>query len=80
MKKTLALFILLASFVTLRAQNNGPRPSPEASVSTKVGMTTIAVDYFRPKMKGRKIFGDGASYLVPFGKIWRTGANGGTKI
>ena len=80
MKKTLALFTLLATFFAAHAQNNGPRPSPEASVSTKVGMTDVRVDYFRPKMKGRKIFGEGKDFLVPFGKIWRTGANGGTKI
>ena len=80
MKKSLALIALLALCFTVYAQNQGPRPSPGASVSTDVGMTTIKVDYFRPKAKGRKIFGDGSDFLVPYGKIWRTGANGGTKV
>jgi|SRR5690606_3029225 len=80
MKKSLALIALLALFCTAYAQNQGPRPSPAASVSTEVGMTTVSVDYFRPKAKGRKIFGEGSDVLVPYGKIWRTGANGGTKV
>src|SRR5262249_25244873 len=42
--------------------------------------TDVKIDYSRPKMKGRKIFGDGADFLVPYGKIWRTGANTGTTI
>lgn len=82
MKKKSILLVLLASIFTVSvyAQQQGPRPSPAASVSTDVGMTTIKVDYFRPKMKGRKIFGEGSGTLVPYGKIWRTGANSGTKI
>ena len=62
--------------VNLHAQINIPAGSSAASVTTMVGLTEISIDYFRPKMKGRKIFGD----LVPYGKMWRTGANKATKI
>lgn len=80
MKKLFILFAFVAPMLAVEAQNQGPRQSPAASVSTEVGTTTVKVDYFRPKMKGRKIFGEGADFLVPYGKIWRTGANSGTKI
>lgn len=53
------------------AQVKTPQPSPKAMVSQVVGMTDVAIDYSRPSAKGRTIFGD----LVPFGKLWRTGAN-----
>ena len=50
------------------------RPSPPATVSTTVGDAKITIDYSRPSMKGRKIFGE----LEPYGKVWRTGANEAT--
>lgn len=53
-----------------------PRPSPTAKVSQMVGLTEISVDYSSPAAKGRKVFGG----LVPFGQLWRTGANAATKI
>jgi hypothetical protein len=53
-----------------------PRPSPFAKVSQEVGLTQITVDYSSPGVKGRKIWGA----LVPFDKMWRTGANVATKI
>ena len=53
-----------------------PRPSPFAKVSQEVGLTQITVDYSSPGVKGRKIWGA----LVPFDKMWRTGANQATKI
>ena len=52
------------------------RLSPEASVSQTLGITNIQVDYFRPGVKGRVIWGD----LVPYNEIWRTGANRATLI
>lgn len=58
------------------AQINTPAASPSAIVSQGLGLTKITVDYSRPSVKGRKIFGD----LVPFGKVWRTGANKITSI
>jgi DUF2911 family protein len=66
----LALTVLLASY-TIEAQVKTPQPSPKATVEQMVGLTTVNLDYSRPSMKGRTIFGD----LVPFGKLWRTGAN-----
>jgi hypothetical protein len=53
-----------------------PRPSPFAKVTQDVGLTTITVDYSSPGVKGRKIWGG----LVPYDKLWRTGANRATKI
>lgn len=61
------------------AQINTPAPSPAGSVSAVVGLTDIEINYFRPQMKGRKIFGD-ADALVPNGQLWRAGANSGTTI
>ncbi|MDG1803973.1 DUF2911 domain-containing protein [Flavicella sp.] len=75
MKKIiLALFTI--SLTSLTAQVKTPQPSPLGTNSQKVGMTTVSVEYSRPSVKGRTIFGD----LVPYGKIWRTGANANTKI
>jgi hypothetical protein len=53
-----------------------PQASPPATVKQQVGVTDIEVNYNRPGVKGRKIFGG----LVPYGEIWRTGANSATKI
>jgi hypothetical protein len=79
MKKLVVLIIMLASLGT-QAQVLAPQASPAASVSTVVGLTDVKIDYSRPRAKGRKIFGTGTDFLVPFGAIWRTGANTGTKI
>ena len=76
MKKTpfiAALFLLLAG--TTNAQL-APRLSPEVKVEQKVGLTDISVKYSRPGKRDRVIFGD----VVPFGEIWRTGANENTVI
>jgi len=72
----IALSLLVAFGAT--AQINTPAPSPAGSVSSTVGLTEISIDYFRPCKKERKIFGDGNDFLVPYGQIWRTGANAGT--
>jgi len=61
---------------TAHAELELPRPSPFAKVSQDVGLTQITVDYSSPAVKGRKIWGA----LVPFDKMWRTGANRATKI
>ena len=53
-----------------------PRPSHGAKVSATVGVTEVSVDYSAPGVKGRKVFGE----LLPFGKVWRAGANQATKI
>lgn len=76
MKKiTLFLFMVLAS-VSLEAQIQTPAPSPSSKLMQTVGLTDVTVDYSRPSMRGRTIFGD----LVPHDKLWRTGANGYTLI
>lgn len=80
MKKTLITALMVAFTLAASAQITVPRPSPEGSTYSKVGLTDITIDYFRPKMKGRKIFGEGGDYLIPFGQLWRTGANSGTVI
>ena len=55
---------------------NFPEASPAATVTQHVGLTDIQINYARPGVKGRKIFGS----LEPYGKVWRTGANTATKI
>jgi hypothetical protein len=77
----LSLSILTAASVLLlggraSADLDLPRPSPFAKVSQDVGLTTITVDYSSPGVKGRKIWGG----LVPYGQMWRTGANTATKV
>lgn len=79
MKKMLTL-LLLVVFVAAEAQIQTPAASPAASVSTTVGLTDVKINYARPKAKGRKIFGEGGDFLVPYGQLWRTGANAGTVI
>lgn len=83
MFKTIALQILACSTLavaTLHAQIKTPAPSPAASLEQTIGLTEVGVEYSRPGVKGRDIFGDGAGYLVPYGERWRTGANRNTVI
>src|SRR6185295_12540281 len=79
MKNFLVILLAVVS-LSATAQIQTPAASSAGSVSSRVGLTDIKIEYSRPKMKGRKIFGEGAGFLVPFGKIWRTGANSGTTI
>jgi hypothetical protein len=72
---TLAI-LLLAGMSAFAQQIQMPQASPSAKIAQKVGLTDVTVDYSRPSTKGRKIFGE----LVPFGEVWRTGANGATII
>ena len=74
----IALCVLVTFGAT--AQIDTPQPSPSGSVSSTVGLTEITIDYFRPGVKGRAIFGSGDDALVKTGEIWRTGANQGTII
>ncbi|MDQ3100024.1 MAG: DUF2911 domain-containing protein, partial [Bacteroidota bacterium] len=73
--KNLLLPALLLASLTVSAQDL-PQPSPKGKVEQVVGLTNISVEYSRPSMKGRRIFGE----LVPFDKVWRTGANLNTMI
>jgi hypothetical protein len=78
MKKTLSAIVFI-SFLYLNGfgqQIKVPSPSPTQHISQDFGLSTIELSYSRPGVKGRKIFGD----LVPFGKVWRTGANQATII
>lgn len=75
MKKIILLSTIFCYGFT-SAQIKTPQPSPTATIIQKVGVSDISVEYSRPGAKGREIFGD----LVPYGKIWRTGANKATKI
>lgn len=61
---------------TINAQIKTPQPSPATKMEQVVGLTDVTIEYSRPGMKGRTIFGD----LVPYGEVWRTGANANTKI
>lgn len=82
--KTMKKSVLLIAFVAVatvfcnlsNAQITTPKLSPHCVITQEVGFNEITIDYCRPGVKGRKIFGE----LVPFGKIWRTGANASTKI
>lgn len=77
MKKISMLAVVFAaSLFVANAQVKTPRPSPNAEVEQELGLTEIEVKYSRPSVKGRTIFGD----LVPYGEMWRTGANSPTIV
>ena len=76
MKKIIGSFIALFTVITLSAQIQAPQPSPFSKTMQKVGLTDVTLEYSRPGAKGRTIFGG----LVPYGEMWRTGANANTKI
>ena len=69
---TILLFVSCLGF----SQINTPRFSPASEIEQMVGLTEIEIEYSRPSMRGREVFGN----LVPFGKVWRTGADNSTKI
>ena len=73
-----AIFFTILFFTSFfnYSQINTPRTSPASELSQMVGLTEIEVQYSRPSKRGRVIFGG----VVPFGKIWRTGADNCTKI
>lgn len=79
MKKLLTLFLLTIVAGAAFAQD-APMPSPAGSVSTRVGNTDVVVNYFRPQLKGRKVFGAGEGFMHKYGEMWRTGANTGTRV
>lgn len=80
-KKTGISFMLftlcmLSAITSYAQQIQMPQASPAAKISQKIGLTDVTVEYSRPSTKGRKIFGE----LVPYGEVWRTGANAATII
>lgn len=74
-KYTLLLAVLLMTF-TVNAQIKMPAPSPTFELKGTVGLAEVKVVYSRPSAKGRAVAGN----LIPYGEVWRTGANASTKI
>jgi Protein of unknown function (DUF2911) len=69
-------FLLLAFVTTLSAAIGQAKTSPEATVEGKIGAANVKIVYCQPSAHGRKIMGG----LVPYGEVWRTGANAATTI
>lgn len=79
MKKSFALSLLVCAALLSglsQAQIAMPQASPSATLTQHFGLTDLSISYSRPSMKGRKIFGG----LLPYGQLWRTGANAATKL
>ena len=76
MRNLAALVVMTGLFVSGFSQVKAPQPSPKAKIEQVIGLTDVTVEYSRPGMKDRKIFGD----LVPYNELWRTGANENTII
>jgi hypothetical protein len=76
MRKTLMILTILFAATAAFGQVRTPRPSPKSSLMQTVGLTDITINYNRPGVKGRAIWGA----LVPYDKVWRTGANEATTI
>ena len=76
MTKKLLIAFLFMGVISANAQIKTPAPSPFSKITQVVGLTDVTLEYSRPAMRGRTIFGN----LVPFDKVWRTGANARTKI
>lgn len=76
MKKIIYSILLMLLSFQVESQINVPAPSPAATFTQKFGLTEIKMEYSRPSVGGRKIFGN----VVTLGKIWRIGANESTKF
>ncbi len=76
MKKIILAMLFITMSNQIGAQVKTPAPSPKCTLEQKVGLTDVTIEYSRPSMKGRRVFGD----LVPYGKLWRTGANQNSMI
>lgn len=77
MRKLLFVAIIVLAFQFTNAQSlKVPAPSPTQNLKQDFALSSIELSYSRPGVKGRKIFGD----LVPYGKVWRTGANSATTV
>ncbi|HZA34671.1 MAG TPA: DUF2911 domain-containing protein [Vicinamibacterales bacterium] len=74
--KTVATLTAIAACAATVAQGQEQRKSPHETVKATIDGATITVEYGRPSMKGRKVMGE----LVPFGKVWRTGADEATTL
>lgn len=76
MKKLMIFVFVFAITSTVNAQVKTPQPSTSQTVTQTVGLTSLELSYSRPSMREREIFGT----LVPYGEMWRTGANKNTTI
>lgn len=76
MKKIFFVLAMLITNYVIEAQVKTPQASPKSTLTQVVGLTNVEIVYSRPSAKGRDVFNN----LVPFGKIWRTGANENTTI
>ncbi len=76
MKKLLLLIAIGATNFTFAQTLNTPQPSTTQTIKQNFALSSIELSYSRPNMKGRKVIGE----LVPFGKVWRTGANQATTL
>lgn len=76
MKRVLFVLFLVISHLGMDAQVKIPDMSPKAVVKQVVGLTDVEISYSRPSARGRSVLGN----LVPFGQLWRTGANENTII
>src|SRR5512138_1398653 len=77
MRRLLICAAVICSMLVADAQSlKTPAPSPPQTIKQDFGVSSIELSYSRPGVKGRKVFGD----LVPYGKVWRTGANNATTI
>lgn len=74
--KHLVFLLCIFLFTGSYAQVQSPQPSPSATLSQVVGLTQFEINYSRPSTRDRDIFGS----LVPYGSLWRTGANANTTI
>lgn len=82
--KVVGLFVLISLWTTITwSQITHPKASPFTKTEQVVGLSKISLEYSRPATRNRKVFGiqaDGMPALVPYGRIWRVGANESTKI
>jgi hypothetical protein len=76
MKKIIVILAMMVANYVIEAQVKTPQPSPKSTLTQVVGLTNVEITYSRPSAKGRDVFNN----LVPFGKLWRTGANENTTI
>lgn len=76
LKRLITAAAIVIAFASNAQQIKTPAPSPTQTIKQDFGVSTVELTYSRPNMRGRKVFGD----LVPFGKVWRTGANAATRI
>jgi hypothetical protein len=72
----LTTILLVSKFTTLEGQINFPKISPKCVIQQQIGLSEIEVIYSRPSMRGREIMGS----IIPYGRIWRVGANESTKF